>query len=48
MADKEVVKEEDRRFFYAADGETKYFINPPTAEDIRGRTGNTVKPTPNV
>jgi hypothetical protein len=36
MADKEVVKEEDRRFFYAADGETKYFINPPTAEDIRG------------
>lgn len=35
--DKDNVQEEDnRRFFYGPDEETKYFIQPPTAENIRG------------
>ena len=28
--------QDTRRFFYGQDGETKYFIESPTAEDIRG------------
>lgn len=36
MADKENVQEEQKRFFYGPDEVTKYYIEPPTAEDIRG------------
>lgn len=29
-------EKENRRFFFGPDEETKYFVEPPTAEDIRG------------
>jgi hypothetical protein len=36
--DKDIAQEEvdNRRFFFGPDEETKYYIQPPTAEDIRG------------
>ena len=29
-------EKDNRRYFYGTDGETKYYIEPPTAENVRG------------